>query len=83
VGAAGGECPAEDARFGLFDFPPRGLLRAMMGAAFGAEVALVGGAVGVGRRVVEVGVGGVGLAAGAVQVAVRARTRWASLRLGV
>ena len=64
VGAAGGEGPAEEARLGLLGLPAGGLLRAVVGAALGAEVALVGGALRVGRGVVEVGVDGLGLAAG-------------------
>ena len=64
MGAAGGEGPAEDAGLGLLDVPAGGLLGAVVGAAFGAEVALVGGALGVGGGVVEVGVDGLGLAAG-------------------
>jgi hypothetical protein len=38
----------------------------MVASAFGAEVALVGRGVGVGDRVVEVGVDGLGVAAGGV-----------------
>ena len=64
VGAAGGESPAEDARLGLLDLPAGGLLRAMVGAALGAEVALVGGALWVGSGVVQVSVDGLGLTAG-------------------
>jgi hypothetical protein len=65
VGSAVGEGPTDDAGFGLLDVPAGGLLGAVVGAAGGVEVALVGGAVGVGKYVVLVGVEGLGLAAGA------------------
>jgi hypothetical protein len=66
VGAAVGERPANDAGFGLFDFPAGCLLAAMVPSAFRAEVALAGLAVGVGDGVVEVAVDGLGVAAGGV-----------------
>ena len=45
VGAAAGEGPADDAGLRLFGFPAGGLLGFVVASAFGAEVALVGGAV--------------------------------------
>src|ERR1700733_12488133 len=64
VVASGGEGPAEDAGLGLLDLPARSLFRAMVSAALGAQVALVGGAFGVRGGVVQVRVDGLGLAAG-------------------
>jgi hypothetical protein len=49
---------------GLGDGRARGLLRPVVAAAFGGEVALVGGAVGVGDGVIEVAVEGLGVAGG-------------------
>jgi hypothetical protein len=66
VGAAVGESPADDAWFGLLDSPAACLLGAVVASAFGAEVALAAGSVGVGEGVVEVAVQGLGAAAGGV-----------------
>jgi hypothetical protein len=76
VGAAGWGGPRGGAGGGLGDGPAGCLLGAVVAAAHGGEVALVGGAVGVGDGVVEVAVdrlgvaggGGAGMAAGADQV---------------
>ena len=51
---------------GLLDVPAGGLFAAMVPSAFGAEVALIGRAVRIGGRVVEVAVDGLGAAAGGV-----------------
>jgi hypothetical protein len=64
VGAAGGRGPAQHAGFGLLSLPAGGLLAAVVAAAAGVGVALVGGAVGVGNDVVDVAVDGLGAAAG-------------------
>src|SRR5580692_7423257 len=66
VGAAGREGPADHARLGLLDFPVGCLLAAVMRPALRAEVAFVARPVGVGDGVVEVGVDGLGGAAGSV-----------------
>lgn len=55
-GAAAGEGPANNARLRLGRAPAGGLLRAMVGAARGVQVALVGWALGIGEHVVKVGV---------------------------
>src|SRR5450756_2534593 len=56
--------PAHDAWLGLFDAPPWCLLDAVVAAAFGVEIALACGAVGVGGGVVKVAEHGLGVAAG-------------------
>lgn len=63
MGAAAGEGPANNTGFWLLDLPSGALLSLMMPPTFGAEIALVGPAVGVGDCVVKVSVDGLRIAA--------------------
>ena len=66
MAASIGQRPAGGAGLGLLHLPARRLLGPMVASAFGAEVALVGGTLGVGDCVVQVAVDGLSVAAGGI-----------------